>query len=347
MFAMPALVHGMMLLFISGWLLHTGRSVLVPIAFGMVVVYVIVGLAQALERVPVLGRIVPVQVRYILSISIIIYTLTALAYLVMSSRDSVIALAPQYQKSLLAIIQQGAVFLRIEGEPTWATLRADLLSQINFQRFLGSMVVSVSSMVSSAVIVLLYAAFLLLEQRTFTAKIDKLSNDPRSVQRIMEVAGNINRRVGAYLALKTLISVLLGVTCWVIMVFFGLEFAPFWAALITLLNFVPYIGSFLGVLFPVVMSVVQFENQATVLGLLMALTVAQFAIGNFIDPYVMGNSLNLSPFAILVSLAVWSELWGIAGAFLAVPLTAVLAIVLSSFPDTRPIAVMLSRDGRL
>lgn len=337
----------MMLLLISGWLLYTGRSVLVPIAFGMVVVYVIVGLAQALERVPVLGRIVPVQVRYILSISIIIYTLTALAYLVMSSRDSVIALAPQYQKSLLAIIQQGAVFLRIEGEPTWATLRADLLSQINFQRFLGSMVVSVSSMVSSAVIVLLYAAFLLLEQRTFTAKIDKLSNDPRSVQRIMEVAGNINRRVGAYLALKTLISVLLGVTCWVIMVFFGLEFAPFWAALITLLNFVPYIGSFLGVLFPVVMSVVQFENQATVLGLLMALTVAQFAIGNFIDPYVMGNSLNLSPFAILVSLAVWSELWGIAGAFLAVPLTAVLAIVLSSFPDTRPIAVMLSRDGRL
>ena len=347
MIGMPALVHGMLLLLISGWLLHTGRSVLVPIAFGMVVVYVIVGLAQALERVPVLGRIVPVQVRYILSISIIIYTITALAYLVMSSRDSVIALAPQYQKSLLAIIQQGAVFLRIEGEPTWATLRADLFSQINFQRLLGSMVVSVSSLVSSAVIVLLYAAFLLLEQRTFTVKIGKLSTDPRSVQRIMEVAGNINRRVGAYLALKTLISMLLGVACWVIMVFFGLEFAPFWAALITLLNFVPYIGSFLGVLFPVVMSVVQFENQATVLGLLMALTVAQFVIGNFIDPYVMGNSLNLSPFAILVSLAVWSELWGIAGAFLAVPLTAVIAIVLSSFPDTRPIAVMLSRDGRL
>lgn len=347
MIGMPALVHSMILLLISGWLLHTGRSVLVPIAFGMVVVYVIVGLAQALERLPVLGRVVPVQVRYVLSISIIVYTITALAYLVMSSRDSVIALAPHYQKSLLSLIQQGAVFLRIEGEPTWATLRADLFSQVNFQRFLGSMVVSVSSMVSTAVIVLLYAAFLLLEQRTFTAKIGKLSNDPRLVQRIMDVAGNINRRVGAYLALKTLISVLLGLTCWVIMAFFGLEFAPFWAALITLLNFVPYIGSFLGVLFPVVMSVVQFENQATVLALLMALTVAQFVIGNFIDPYVMGNSLNLSPFAILVSLAVWSELWGIAGAFLAVPLTAVLAIVLSSFPDTRPIAVMLSRDGRL
>jgi len=337
----------MLLLLLSGWLLHTGRSVLVPVAFGMVVVYVIVGLAQALERLPVLGRVLPVQLRYVLSIALIIYVVTALAYLVMSSRDSVIALAPQYQKSLLTIIQKGAVFLRIEGEPTWTTLRTDLFAQINLQRLLGSMVVSVSSIVASVFIVLLYATFLLLEQRTFTEKLSKLSTDPRGVQRILDVTGDINRRVGSYLALKTMISILLGGVCWAIMAFFGLEFAPFWAALITLLNFVPYIGSLLAVLFPVVMSVVQFENLGTVLWLLMSLTLAQFVIGNFIDPYLMGNSLNLSPFAILVSLAIWTELWGIPGAFLAVPLTAVIAIVLSSFRETRPIAVMLSRDGRL
>ena len=70
------------------------------------------------------------------------------------------------------------------------------------------------------------------------------------------MTGDINRRVGSYLALKTMISILLGVVCWAIMAFFGLEFAPFWAALITLLNFVPYIRSLLAVLFPVVMSVV-------------------------------------------------------------------------------------------
>ena len=70
-------------------------------------------------------------------------------------------------------------------------------------------------------------------------------------------------------------------------------------------------------------------------------------IGNLLDPYLMGSSLNLSPFAILVSLAVWSELWGIAGAFLAVPITAIIVIVLSEFPGSRPIAVLLSRNGRL
>ena len=73
----------------------------------------------------------------------------------------------------------------------------------------------------------------------------------------------------------------------------------------------------------------------------------QFVIGNFLDPYVMGNSLNLSPFAILISLAVWSELWGIPGAFLAVPITAIVTIVFSEFPGTRPVAVLLSKSGRI
>jgi AI-2 transport protein TqsA len=117
--------------------------------------------------------------------------------------------------------------------------------------------------------------------------------------------------------------------------------------LIAFLNFMPYIGSVLGVVFPVLMTIVQFENLAIVLWMLLALSAAQFVIGNFIDPYVMGNSLNLSPFAILISLAIWTELWGVAGAFLAVPITAILTIVFSEFPGTRPVAVLLSRNGRL
>ncbi len=84
-----------------------------------------------------------------------------------------------------------------------------------------------------------------------------------------------------------------------------------------------------------------------IIALVSLLAVAQFVIGNFLDPYVMSNSLNLSPFAILVSLTVWSALWGVAGAFLAVPITATMTIVLSEFAGTRPIAVLLSRDGRL
>jgi predicted PurR-regulated permease PerM len=61
----------------------------------------------------------------------------------------------------------------------------------------------------------------------------------------------------------------------------------------------------------------------------------------------MGNSLNLSPFVILVSITVWGALWGIPGAFLAVPITACMAMVCAEFEATRPIAVLLSRNGEV
>jgi predicted PurR-regulated permease PerM len=115
---------------------------------------------------------------------------------------------------------------------------------------------------------------------------------------------------------------------------------------IALLNYVPYIGSVLSVLLPGAMAMAQFGDANHVLSIMLWLTVVQFAIGNFLDPYIMGNSLNLSPFAILVSLAVWVALWGVPGAFLAVPITAMMTIIFSEFPGTRAVAVLLSQSGK-
>jgi len=95
----------------------------------------------------------------------------------------------------------------------------------------------------------------------------------------------------------------------------------------------------------VAFATMQFADAGTVIAILLALSAVQFVIGFFLDPYVLGNSLNLSPFAILVSLAAWSALWGIAGAFLAVPITACMALVFAEFEGTRPVAVLLSRTG--
>jgi len=340
-------VYGSALMLITGWLLYIGKDVCVPVFFGLVVVYVIVGLAQVMHGIPLLGRVLPLQARYALSVLVITLLLLAVVGLLVINKDRILALAPQYQQSLLAAIQRLAVFLRIETEPTWTTLRQELVAQINIQRLLGSMLASVSSIIVSVIVVFLYATFLLAERRFFSQKIENISSDAGRVARIRAVTADINRRIGSYLALKTFINLFLGATSWGIMALAGLEFALFWAVLIAFLNYVPYIGSFIGVLLPLIMAIIQFEDPNAILWVFLGLVLAQFLIGNFIDPYVMGNSLNLSPFAILVSLAIWSELWGIAGAFLAVPITAVMAIIFSEFSSTRPLAVLLSRNGRL
>jgi AI-2 transport protein TqsA len=338
-------VHSTVLILIIGWLLYIGKSIFVPAVLGAVIVYVIVGLAEKLGRLPIIGPRLPVQLRALFSVVVIGLAFFLLAYLIMANKEHALALAPQYQQSLLAAIQQGAVFFGVETEPTWSTLRQELLAQVNLQRLLTSLMASAGSILVSFVVVFLYATFLLIERRTFDSKLANLSDDPKQVARVRGVIEAINARIGSYLALKTLISLLLGAVSYGVMAFWGLDFAALWAVLTVFLNFVPYVGSVLGVVLPVLMAVVQFQEPGSILTLLLALTAVQFAIGNFLDPYVMGNSLNLSPFAILISLAVWAELWGVPGAFLAVPITAILTIVFSEFPATRPLAVLLSKGG--
>lgn len=341
------LVHGVALALMVGWVLYIGRDVFIPIVFSILVFYVIVGLTRLLARLPVIGPVLPAYVRYALSILVIAFGLLVGFSLILASKERVLALAPEYQKSLLAAIQSIATYLRIETEPTWATLRQEFLAQVNLQTLITSMVASVSSMVVTILVVLLFATFLLLEQRAFAAKLANISKDPAAVARILAIVSNINAQVGSYLALKTFLSVLLGALSWMAMAYVGLELAGFLAVLIALLNYVPYIGSIAGVLIPVVIAIVQFGNVNDVLAVLVPLTLVQFVIGNFLDPYVMGKSLNLSPFAILVCLTVWSALWGIPGAFLAVPITAIMTMVLAEFAGTRPIAVLLSRNGQV
>ena len=95
------------------------------------------------------------------------------------------------------------------------------------------------------------------------------------------------------------------------------------------------------------LAILQFGDFWQVLVFVLAMCVPQVALGNFIEPWLMGSSLNLSPFVILVGLVAWMAIWGIAGAILSVPIMAILVIVFSEFESTRPIAVLLSKEGRI
>lgn len=330
-----------------GWLLYVGKGIFVPIVLSVLVVYVIDGLARLFARMPVLGAHLPEYARYTLSIALIVVILTYVARMLIASLGNIVALAPHYETSLLNAIQAIAERLGVETAPTWATLRRDLLAQISLQRVIGGTFVSVSAIAGSLVVVFLYGAFLLIEKRALAAKLDRLSSDPGRVARLRRIVVDVNGKIGAYLALKTVVSVAQGLVAWAVMAAFDLQFAAFWAVLIGLLNYVPYLGTVLSILFPVAFAAMQFGDLGTVLTLVAALSVAQFVIGFFLDPWLMGSSLNLSPFVILVSVTVWGALWGIPGAFLAVPVTACMAMVFAEFPTTRPLAVLLSRNGEL
>jgi predicted PurR-regulated permease PerM len=128
--------------------------------------------------------------------------------------------------------------------------------------------------------------------------------------------------------------------------FVGLDFAAFWALLVFILNFIPTIGSIVATILPGLLGLVQFESWKPVIILLVGITVIQQALGNFIEPNLMGMTLNLSPLVVVMSLILWGMLWGIVGMFLCVPITVILVIILGNFPATRWVAVLLSKEGQ-
>ncbi len=342
---LQAVAYGTVLALCAGWVLWIGQSVLLPIAFSILVVYVIVGTSRLVSRLPGLGSRMPRSLLYAVSFLLICAALAATFWLVAADLGRAIELAPRYQESLLARIQDVSARLGIEDEPSWATVRQYLLAQGTTQKLLGYSAVILTSVPSLLVVSVLYVIFLLIELGTFPRKLANLSEDPAAVARLQKIITHVNERIGTYLALKTFMCVLTGVLSWMAMAWAGLELASFFGVLIALVNYIPYLGSFLGVFVPVGFGLLQFGFSGELLLLLAILLAVQFTIGNVLDPWLMSNSLNLSPFAILASLAAWSALWGMAGAFLAVPLTACIVMVLAESKGTRPLAVLLSKTG--
>lgn len=343
---LQSLVYGAVLAIVIGWVLHIGKDVLLPIVFSVLVVYVIVGTTRLVARIPGLGRRLPTSVQYTVALMVIATALWFTFWLVVGNLSRALELAPTYQESLLGAIQRVATRFGVES-PTWATVRGSVLAQVNPQALVAYVLALVTSTASVLVLGVLYVAFLLIEMSTADRKIASLSRDPRVIAQLQKIVTHINDRVGTYLALKTFVGLLTGAMSWMVMAALGLELAVFFGVLVALMNYIPYLGSVLGVVIPGVVGLIQFGPSSELLILLVLLLTIQFVLGNIVDPYLMANSLNLSPLAIVASLAGWGALWGIPGAFLAVPLTACIAMVLAEFDGTRPLAVLLSKTGQL
>jgi predicted PurR-regulated permease PerM len=125
----------------------------------------------------------------------------------------------------------------------------------------------------------------------------------------------------------------------------GVNYAALFALIIFLLNYIPTIGSLIGVVFPSVLALLQFSTAWPFVAVVVLLGVIQFCIGSLLEPRLMGRSLNLSPLVIILSLSFWGSIWGVTGMVLCVPLTVMLLIVCAQFPLSRPFAILLSVDG--
>lgn len=331
-----------LLAILLGWLLKAGKGVLLPVFAAIIVVYVLVSATEALGQVPLLGRL-PEWLRRLLVLGVFVAVVVALGAIVTSTVGKLVTLAPTYQANLERMLNAATAAIGLGQSTDWNSLRAATLGKIDVQALLGTVLGSIGSMAGMVFMVLVYALFLMGERSQFARKL-ATALPGESAEQTKTIIRDINDRIGQYLAIKTLVNIILGVLSYLIMLAFGLDFALFWALVIALLNYIPYVGSMLGVLFPVLLALAQFGSFSTMLALAALLSAAQAVVGNVLEPRLIGRQVNLSPFVVLLALSLWSSLWGVAGAILAIPLTSMLAIVLGAFGATRPLAVLLADD---
>ena len=333
----------MLIVFLSFYLLYIGQSLLLPLVIAGVIAYLINILTHAICALRVRGIGLPKPLAMVLAITVIVVSITFVIQLITINIGKVINAAPEYQKNLEQLVMKGYALLEIEEPPNLS----EILSQIDFRTYLQNLGGTVRAIVSSTGIILVYLVFLLLEQRTFATKIRNLVLNRERQKDVFELIGKIRRDIRLYIGIKVLTSAATGLFSYLVLHFVGVDFASFWAVLIFFLNFIPTIGSIIATAFPSVLALVQFDTLGPFIVVTSVLTTIQFCIGSLIEPKLMGSSLNLSPIVIILSIGLWGSIWGIPGMFFCVPITMIFVIIFSYFPGTRPVAVLLSGDGKV
>lgn len=206
--------------------------------------------------------------------------------------------------------------------------KPDLLESLARQ---GIAIVSQSllNLISTSVVVLIFVFFLLLGTPSIVASSPTIHE--------------INHQVRSYLALKTIISVLTGLAFGLALRLFGVPMAFTFGVLAFLLNFVPNVGPIVASLLPIPLII--FDPSGNLWWMVAAITVTsmiQVISGNIFEPKIMGESSDLHPVVVLLSLMFWGMMWGVIGMFLATPIAAGFKIVLERFDETRPIAAFMA-----
>ncbi|MEE3171909.1 MAG: AI-2E family transporter [Pseudomonadota bacterium] len=333
------------LIFLIFYLLFIGKDLLLPLVIAIALWYLINVLARAFSHIAIGGFRFPMPVCLTASFLTFIFLILALINFLSSTVGDVLDVAPIYQENLTTRLENLSFVDMSEFEGQ--SLPQLLTTWLDIPSFLTSIASSLTSILASGGLILIYIGFLFLEQGHFTNKITALVADPNKEQDANKIINRIRDDIQKYITIKIITSSLTGMLSYIILRIADVDFAGVWGLLIFLLNFIPTIGSIIATIFPALIALAQSDGYTLFLVVLFGIGALQVCIGNILEPRLMGSSFNLSPIIILLNLALWGYIWGIPGMFLCVPFLIIVTIILSHFPQTRPMAIILSSDGRL
>lgn len=163
-------------------------------------------------------------------------------------------------------------------------------------------------------------------------------------KKALSIVLDLQDLVGAYLAQITMINFGLGCAVALMTWSVGMPTPLLWGVMAMLLNYIPFVGALVGAVVIFLAAAVEFDQVAWAVAtttFYLALTGIE---ANFITPMVLGKTMKVGPVMVLLAVAFWGFLWGLSGIIVAVPMLIVLRLISSSFPATKPIAILLGEE---
>ena len=322
--------------------LSAGRGVFLPLVIAWILSYVMAPTVRYLSRWRV-----PPELTSIVLVALFLYLATFAGSGLSQLLSGFVVKFPSYYDQLVVIGGNLAEKFHIS---------TSLISGFNWGVTIRSYVFSLSgsliNVMSKTVMVLIFLLFILFGSPYMEYKIRRAF--PRKSKQVLDILDSISTQIGHFLAVMTLISAATGLCIWVGLEAIGVDFAATWGVLAFALNFVPNVGSIVASVPPILVAIVQFYPAAegAALGIapevfmtVIVILAVQITIGNIVTPKVMGDSMNLSPVVILVSLLLWAWIWGVMGALLSMPIAAMIKIVCDNVDELHMVGTLMG-SGR-
>jgi AI-2 transport protein TqsA len=202
---------------------------------------------------------------------------------------------------------------------------------------LGVVLSGIAGFLSDLFLILMIMLFLLGEGPAMMNRLQaSVREDNPQVARLTVVGQSVVRQFG----LRAIVNLVTGAGVTVLLFALGVDFPLLWGILTFFLSFVPYIGLVLAVAPAVVLALAEFGVTRAAL-VIAGVVVINILAENVLSPMMMGRGLNISPTIVFLSFIIWAWLLGGPGAFLALPITLFVAVMLDTFPETRWLASII------
>lgn len=324
------------------YVLAIGSSFFIPLAIAIVISYVFIAIAEGIVKISIGGFCIPYFLAYLISLGIFAIAFYFIFYITQNNINAVIHSTAIYQTKINTLTERITPFFDFKQLDV-----SNYFSKFDFSGILKQTALTLTEIASHTGIIFVYILFILIEYGFFADKLLALFPNKDHYRMATSILSKINAQILSYLRIKTAFSAATALCSYIVLRLVGVDFPDFWAMLIFLLNFIPTIGAILATFFPCMLSILQFETLTPFIIVCSSLVSIQFVFGNILEPRIMGEKFNLSGLVIILSLSIWGKIWGIIGMFLCMPFLMILNIILSNFAQTRPIVVLLSRNGEI